>query len=216
MVYENANQYVQILKEWLPKEASVTIATEGAYTHYEPGIHDIGIEIGRPVQQGDLAKEVMVKKKKTERYIEESNYRASYYGIGYPITLAKKEAVVVIILPPFYQTTIIEPITFLTGRHDNSWCPVPVEDISYIESLQKKIWFYREDESYQSIYTLKELTNLLPKNFLRIHRSYIINIKQIAEISRDFSSNLIITLNNGDVLPVSQSYSVPVRKALGF
>ncbi len=216
MIHNNENQYVEILKEWIPKEASVAIAIEGIYTHYVSGIHDIGIEVGKPVQQGDIANEVMIKKKKIEHYIEDSNYRASYYGIGYPIRLEEKEAVIVIILPPFHQSDPTERLVFLTGKYDDSWYPVLVEEISHIESLQKKIWFYKENETYQSIYTLKELTDLLPNHFLRIHRSYIINIKQIIEITRDFSSNIIITLKNGAVLPVSQSYSVPVRKALGF
>lgn len=216
MIHEKEDQYVQILKEWIPKEASVAIATEGIYTHYVPGIHDIGINVGKSVQQGDIANEVMTKKRKVEHYIEDSNYRASYYGIGYPIILGEKEAVIVIILPPFHQSDPTEVLTFLTGKFDDCWCPVLVDDIVYIESLQKKVWFYRKGEAYQSIYTLKELTTLLPNNFLRIHRSYIVNINQIVEISRDISSNIIITLTNGAVLSVSQSYSVPVRKALGF
>ena len=52
--------------------------------------------------------------------------------------------------------------------------------------------------------------------FIRIHRSYIVNISYIKEISRDFSSNIQITLKDGTVLPVSQTYSANVRKKLGF
>ena len=216
MVYENAEHYVQILKEWIPKEASVAIATEGVYAYYLPGFHDIGIELGKEVQQGDIAKEVAIKKKKVERLINNSNYQVPYYGIGYPIVLAEKEAAVVIILPPTHHDSPKQPLAFLTGKNDNCWCPVPTENIAYIESLQKKTWFYNTDEAYQSIYTLKELEQLLPDYFLRIHRSYIVNIKEITEISRDFSSSILITMKNGTTLPVSQSYTVQVRKTLGF
>lgn len=216
MKYENAKQYVMILKEWLPKEASIAIAVEGIYTYYSAGIHDIGIEIGKATQKGDIAFEVANEKQKVERYIEDSNYRAPYFGIGYPITLADQDATVIIILPPAHAATQKETVDFLTGKNDKCWCPVPVEEIAYIESLQKKTLFYNTDETFQSIYTLKELAHLLPNQFLRIHRSYIVNIKEIMEISRDFSSNILITLKNGTILPVSQSYARIVRKTLGF
>lgn len=216
MVYENAEQYVNILREWLPKEASVAVVVESIYTYYEAGIYDIGIEIGKPTQKGDIAFDVAHKKEKIERYIEHSNYRAPYFGIGYPITLAEKEATVVIILPPAHTVAQKQTLDFLTGKNEKCWCPVPVEEIAYIESLQKKTLFYNTEETYQSIYTLKELVQLLPSHFLRIHRSYIVNIKEITEITRDFSSNILITLKNGATLPVSQSYTGIVRKTLGF
>ena len=56
---------------------------------------------------------------------------------------------------------------------------LPIEEISHIESLQKKTWFYANDQGYQSIYTLKDLSYQLPNSFLRIHRSYIVNISYI-------------------------------------
>lgn len=216
MIYENAEQYVKILKEWIPKEASVAIAVEGFYIYYVAGIHDIGIELGQAIQTGDIAYEITKKKIKIEQSVENSNYRAPYYGVGYPIHLAGKEAAVVIILPPAHAALSKKTLAFLTGRNEKYWRPVPVENIAYIESLQKKTLFYNTDETFQSIYTLKELAYLLPDEFLRIHRSYIVNIKEIAEISRDFSSNILITLRNGAILPVSQSYTGLVRKTLGF
>lgn len=216
MVYENAEQYLQILKEWIPKEASVAIAIEGVYSYYVAGVHDIGIELGKAVQEGDIAQEVMLKGQKVECFIENSNYRAAYYGIGYPIVIAEKEAVLVVILPPAHLYSEKEPLTFLTGKNEGCWCPLPTENIAYIESLQKKTWFYHTDEAYQSIYTLKELVQMLPDYFLRIHRSYIVNIKEIAEISRDFSSSILIKLKNGATFSVSQSYTTQVRKKLGF
>lgn len=216
MICTDTSQYAEVLKDWIPKEASVAIVIEGVFAYYVPGIHDIGLEVGNNAQQGDIAEEVMMKNKKVERYIEDSNYRVSYYGIGYPVSIDGKKAAIVIILPPFHRSESLEPLTFLTGRDEDCWYPIAVEDITHIESLQKKIWFYQDTKSYQCSYTLKELTDLLPNNFLRIHRSYIVNIKKIIEISRDFTSNIIITLSNGTTLPVSQGYSVPVRRALGF
>ena len=216
MIFENIEQYVTILKEWLPKDASIAIITDGVYQFHLSGAYDIGIETGTIVEEDDLAFQVQQKKTKVERLIHRSKDETPYYGIGYPIRINEQEAVAVIALPPFDPVQQADPFTFLTGKREDCWCPIAVEEISHIESMQKKTWFFKNDEQYQSMYTLKELECLLPEYFLRIHRSYIVNIKQIAEISRDFSSNIVITLKNNEILSVSQSYTANVRRALGF
>ena len=79
----------------------------------------------------------------------------------------------------------------MTGKQEDEWNPIPIEKVSYIESLQKKTWFYANKEPYKTNIPLKDLQLRLPDNFLRIHRSYIVNISFIDRITRDFSSNLM-------------------------
>ncbi|MEG0440660.1 MAG: LytTR family DNA-binding domain-containing protein, partial [Solibacillus sp.] len=64
--------------------------------------------------------------------------------------------------------------------------------------------------------TLKELQTRLPNTFIRIHRSYIVNICSIKKISRDLTSNFIVLLKDGTELPVSQSYINSLRALLEF
>lgn len=213
MIFQNVEQYISILKEWLPKDASVAIAVNGVYAYYLPGIYPIQIEVNEKVHKNDLAYEVSLKKTKIEKLIQ---HHESYYGIGYPICIQNQEAVVIIALPPANAQKIETPLTFLTGKQNDCWAPISVENIYYIESLQKKTLFHNNKKSYQTIYTLKELTNLLPTYFIRIHRSYIVNINNIKEISRDFSSTILITLSDNTTLPVSQTYAPKVRSILGF
>ncbi|CAM5568318.1 Transcriptional regulatory protein YpdB OS=Lysinibacillus sphaericus OX=1421 GN=ypdB_3 PE=4 SV=1 [Lysinibacillus sphaericus] len=94
--------------------------------------------------------------------------------------------------------------------------PVVIDKISYIESLQKKTWFYVEKEQFKTSITLKELQMRLPPFFIRIHRSYIVNIHFIKKMARDLTSNFIVTLKDGTELPVSQSYLNNLRNALEF
>jgi len=56
----------------------------------------------------------------------------------------------------------------------------------------------------------------LPSFFIRIHRSYIVNIYFIKKMARDLTSNFRITLKDGSELPVSQSYLNNLRNALEF
>jgi len=204
------------MKDWIPKDASIAIALGNHYLYYNSGIHDIRIIKGQIVEQGSIADSVINKGTRIEKLMDDSLFGIAYYGIGYPITVNQQQAALVIILPTNYYFLTREPLSFLTGKQEDTWNPIKIEEVAYIESLHKKTWFYANNEAYSLIQTLKNLEVLLPHCFLRIHRSYIVNISYIKEISRDFTSNLQITLIDGTVLSVSQTYVNSFRTKLGF
>lgn len=133
-------------------------------------------------------------------------------GDWMPIEINGEQAALVVLLP----SDQMNPLRMLTGKHDDEWYPVPIEQITHIESYQKKTFFYTEDGQFSVSSTLKELERRLPEIFLRIHRSYIVNTAKISKISRDFSSNLVVRVVDGTELPVSQSYVNDVKCRLGF
>ena len=213
---EGLQQLVSLMKDWIPDDASIAVASANAYSQNISGAHDIRIQKEQTIEKGSVAETVIKKKCKVEKLVDDSIFGVAYYGIGYPIDIEESEGALIIILPTTHPLSKQQPLTFLTGRNEDSWCPIAIEEVSHIESLQKKTWFYTKNEGYHSIYTLKDLTLQLPTCFIRIHRSYIVNISFIMEISRDFSSSIQIRLKDGTVLPVSQTYSADVRKKLGF
>lgn len=216
MTNEDFHQLMNVMKDWIPKDASVAFAIGDCYLHYISGVHDIRLKTGQSIERGSVAEKVFQKQCKVEGLMSGNISRIPYYGIGYPINMEDDIGALVIILPPSYPLMIKQPFTFLTGKLDDTWSPIPVDQIAYIESLEKKTWFYVEEKNFQTIYTLKELDSQLPDSFLRIHRSYIVNISYIDKIARSFTSTIELTLKNGTVLPVSQTYSTQVRKKLGF
>lgn len=127
-----------------------------------------------------------------------------------------EQGALVVVLPPLFKVKSSDIYQFLTGKQMEDWIPISIDQISHIESLQKRTWFYSKGEQYKTAITLKELQTRLPNNFLRIHRSYIINICYIKKISRDLTSNFIVQLNDGVELPVSQSYINNLRAVLEF
>ena len=213
---ELLKQYTAIIEDWIPKDASIAIAIKDRYLHYCAGAHDIRLKEGQIIEAGSIAERTLQHRSKVDALVEDTVCGTPYYGIGYPINVNGEPGVLVIILPPTYYSQKKDAPRFLTGRNENMWYPVPIEQIAYIESMLKKTWFYTELESYNSIHTLKNLDFRLPNTFLRIHRSYIVNIPYIQSISRDFSSNLVIKLKNGTELPVSQTYMNHVRTTLEF
>ena len=66
--------------------------------------------------------------------------------------------------------------------------------------------------------TLSELEYKLPKEFLRIHRSIIVNRSYIREIEKYFKGTLILILNDktGTKLKSSEKYSKHLKHKLGL
>lgn len=213
---EQLKQYSLIMEEWVPKDASIAIAVGEHYVYYVGKGHNLPIIEGQKIQPDSIADVVLKKGCRIDAVLEDALFQVPYYGIGYPIEINRQKAALVIILPSHYAVSTITPYKFLTGKQEDEWKPVPIEKVSHIESLQKKTWFYANKVPYKTTIPLKDLQIRLPDCFLRIHRSYIVNILFIDRIVRDFSSNLLVQLQDGTELPVSQTYLADVRSILGF
>ncbi len=75
-------------------------------------------------------------------------------------------------------------------RHLNSMVKVDIKDILYIEAERNYCRIFSNTKEYLLVITLKEMDKKLPpKHFLRIHRSFIINLSQIEEIA---TSHIVI------------------------
>ncbi|HAU04936.1 MAG TPA: DNA-binding response regulator, partial [Pseudoalteromonas shioyasakiensis] len=63
--------------------------------------------------------------------------------------------------------------------------------------------------------TMKELEQELdPQLFVRVHRSAIVNTKQISKLVTQVSGEYLLVLDNGQELKVSRSYRDKVKAAL--
>jgi two-component system, LytTR family, response regulator LytT len=213
-------QISKFIEDWVPTEASVAIAGGDKYVTYIPGSYDIQISHGQPIPTGSITERVYLQRSRVETMVDKSVFGIPYYGVGYPLEDLESgfNGALTVILPPEYSFKKHTPFSFIVGKRDDIWSPIPVEQISYIESNQKKTLIYTEDGYYSSIYPLKVLEQRLPDSFIRIHRSYIVNISYIKQISRDLSSNLLVKLKIPETptLIISQTYIQRVRKVLGF
>jgi len=70
---------------------------------------------------------------------------------------------------------------------DNIPVVIPLNDIIYIEALNRKSQIYTVDGTYATTMTIEDLEKLLPApRFLRSHRSFIVNLDHVDEIADDF------------------------------
>ena len=87
---------------------------------------------------------------------------------------------------------------------------IPVETIDYIESEDDFVMIYCKEGHFLKQKTMKYFENHLdPKKFIRIHRSFIVNTSQLAEIQQYGKESWILLTKNGAKLKISKSgYSV--------
>jgi len=83
---------------------------------------------------------------------------------------------------------------------------IPVEKIDYIEAQDDYVSFRVEGKSYLKMQRLSELESSLDsKQFVRIHRSYILNIERLAKIELYAKDSRTAILKDGTQLPVSRT-----------
>ncbi|MEW6653899.1 MAG: LytTR family transcriptional regulator DNA-binding domain-containing protein [Bacteroidota bacterium] len=83
---------------------------------------------------------------------------------------------------------------------------IPVEDIKYIEAQDDYTMLYTEKGNFLKQKTMKYFEeNLNPKNFIRIHRSYIVRLALIKQIELLEKESYQILLHDGKNLPVSKT-----------
>ncbi|MDN3492921.1 LytR/AlgR family response regulator transcription factor [Winogradskyella bathintestinalis] len=85
-------------------------------------------------------------------------------------------------------------------RHHEKMVKVDIKDIHYIEAERNYCRIYSKDKEYLLVMTLKDMDEKLPnRHFLRVHRSFIVNLSQIDEIA---TSHIVIAKK---AIPVSKS-----------
>jgi two-component system LytT family response regulator len=83
---------------------------------------------------------------------------------------------------------------------------LPVGKIDYVEAQDDYVSFQSAGRSFLKEQTLAELeTQLDPRRFVRIHRSYILNIERLAKVELYAKDSRIAILQNGTKLQVSRA-----------
>ena len=93
-------------------------------------------------------------------------------------------------------------------KDGTKWIPIQIKDIHYIKSDSNYVTIHTVDKKIVSLMNMKDLEKELPANFLRTHRSYIVNFDLIDYFSTD---HLRI---NGLEIPISKKYSESIKSVI--
>jgi two-component system LytT family response regulator len=91
-----------------------------------------------------------------------------------------------------------------------------VEDIDWIEAADNYVRLHAGSRSHLLHETMTNLEKRLdPAQFLRVHRSRIVNVKRIKELHPLFHGEHIVVLQDGTRLSTGRSYRASMQKLLG-
>jgi two-component system LytT family response regulator len=94
---------------------------------------------------------------------------------------------------------------------------VPVDQIRYIESMDDYVMIYTAEGRHMKQKTMRYFENALDsKEFVRIHRSYIVKVSQINEIQQYEKESYIVILHDKTKLKVSKTGYKNLKEVLSF
>ena len=92
---------------------------------------------------------------------------------------------------------------------------IPVDRLDYAEAQDDYVALHSEKRSFLKQQTISSLeASLNPRQFVRIHRSWIVNIERIVKIEPYTKDSRVAVLTDGTQLPVSRSGYARLTAAL--
>jgi len=94
---------------------------------------------------------------------------------------------------------------------------IPVHDVLYLEAADDYVKIHTKEGYFLKNKTMSHFEQVLdPQQFVRSHRSYIVNVQQITRIDPYEKDNHVAVLKAGTQIPVSRSGYVKLREVLGL
>ena len=110
----------------------------------------------------------------------------------------------------------VKPMTrFISVKKSGRILPVPVKEIAFIQAKGHYTELNLQDNRKElSDKSLEKLEVLLPFQFLRVHRSYLVNLDMVLEIKKYPGSKYHLLLKNEAVLPIGRSKLKDLKKRM--
>lgn len=205
---------LEVIGELFSDEISIAITDLEKYQYYRPSKRvDLKIGRGDAIKEGTLAHKAIISEMKVSEFISRNVFGVPYHGMAVPFYENQKVAGCVLAIYP----AITEGKSVVTVKSEDGWKPIPFKDVKYLEAKARKTHVMADGFYGTHANTLQEFEYILPRDsFIRCHRSFIINVNHVKEIYPDTHSTFLLAMDNGDEIPVSQSYSSYFRKLFGF
>ncbi|HYF33333.1 MAG TPA: LytTR family transcriptional regulator DNA-binding domain-containing protein [Chitinophagaceae bacterium] len=94
---------------------------------------------------------------------------------------------------------------------------IPVDEVQYLEASDDYVKIHTRDGAFIKNRTMGNFEQVLDaQQFVRCHRSYIVNVQFITRIDPYEKENFLAILKTGDKVPVSKTGYAKLKKVLGL
>jgi len=101
----------------------------------------------------------------------------------------------------------------LLVRSGEKIVPVRVTEIEWLEAADDYTMLHAGSAKHLSSLGLSEIEKRLnPQQFMRVHRSAIINVSRIRHLEKDGEGGMIATMTSGEEVKVSRKYATALRE----
>ncbi len=126
------------------------------------------------------------------------------------------------------SSTKVEKLLETTGKHQDeahrivvkngsSILILPINDVIYIEAYDDYVKIFNKDTFYLKKKTMAYYEQILDaQQFVRIHRSYILNINYLTKIEPLDKNNALAILKNGIKIPLSKTGNLKLKEILNL
>ena len=109
------------------------------------------------------------------------------------------------------------PLNRIVVRKGNAINLITVDQLKYIEAQDDYVMIHHSSGKALKQQSMKYFEeNLPPKDFVRVHRAFIVKVTEIKRIEPYGKDNHVAILNSGEKLPVSRSGYKHLKEELNF
>lgn len=118
---------------------------------------------------------------------------------------------------PLLNTSNNELETRVVVKHLGAIKIIQTTDILYLEAYDDYVKIYTHENVFVKKKTMSYFEQALnPKQFVRVHRSFIIQVNQINKMEQSDKETMVAILKNGTKIPLSKSGYPKLKAVLGI
>lgn len=106
--------------------------------------------------------------------------------------------------------------SYIRGKKDDQIHKILIDDIVFIESQDHELKIRTYDGTYRIRETITFFEKHLPVNFIRVHRSYIVNKHKIEHITPLLGMRFNLKMITNEKIGVSRSYYYHFKEKIGI
>lgn len=108
-----------------------------------------------------------------------------------------------------------KPIDRIVVKNGAEVQVIPISELVCIEAQDDYVMIYTENKNHLKLASLRSIEESLPKSeFVRVHRSYIVNVNAISKIEHYTKDSYQLVLSNGKQVKISRSGLALLREVL--
>jgi two-component system LytT family response regulator len=94
---------------------------------------------------------------------------------------------------------------------------IPTSEIEYLEAYDDYVKIHHQNKTHLKKKTMNYFEQTLnPKHFVRVHRSFILNINELTKIESFEKNSYLAILRSGKRIPISRTAYAPLKESLGI